>query len=175
MPAFPLAQGSVDAVKECSTKSAVSHRHRPYSFFLAMAYQARLKLTIEPGVLYQSMPPIQQYRVSISYQPYAGAWCPTTEMNALRNAIDWIAVEYERVPKRDLERYFSVTSKVFYINQDPSEITTEQLSIEMSEPQMSFDCDLFDTSRDYAARLEDKVRETIEKSDYMRAVRARDA
>jgi len=140
-----------------------------------MAYQARLKLTIEPGVLYQSMPPIQQYRVSISYQPYAGAWCPTTEMNALRNAIDWIAVEYERVPKRDLERYFSVTSKVFYINQDPSEITTEQLSIEMSEPQMSFDCDLFDTSRDYAARLEDKVRETIEKSDYMRAVRARDA
>ena len=140
-----------------------------------MAYQARLKLTIEPGVLYASLPRLQQYRIDISYQPYAGAWCPTTEMNALRNAIDWIATEYEKVPTKDLERYFSVTSKVFYINQDPSEIATEQLSIEMSDPRMSFDSDVFDISRDYAAKLEDKVRETIEKSDYMRAVCARDA
>ena len=140
-----------------------------------MAYQARLKLTIEPGVLYTSLPPIQQYQIGISYQSYAGAWCPTTERNALRNAIDWIATEYEKASSKDLERYFSVTSKVFYINQDPSKIATEQLSIEMSDPQMSFDCDLFDTSRDYAAKLEDRVRESIEKSDYMRAVCARDA
>ena len=96
-------------------------------------------------------------------------------MNALRNAIDWVATEYEKVPSKELERYFSVTSKVFYMSQDPSDIATEQLSVEMPDPRMTFDGDLFDMSRDYAVKLEEKVRDAIDKSDYMRAVCARDA
>ena len=133
-----------------------------------MAHHARIVLAFEPNALYQSLPPVYGYEVTVAYEACPAVLCAPNEQIALEQLLDAIARTYVQ-DNSDIGEPLRVVSRVFKMDVEPESIKVDSFGATAPTPNATLDTVI----HEFGFAIECDVKRHVEESEWLAGVRQR--